>query len=140
MASLITHKTVAGNLTRDPEVRYTQSGQPVASFSVASTPRVYDKAKQEWVDDETIFTNCTVWGKPAEHLAASARKGDRVVVVGQEKSRPYQDREGNNRTGIDLIADEVALSVMFRPVGGGSSKSSAPVAGEAPTQADDEPW
>lgn len=121
MASLVTQVVIAGNLTRDPEVRYTQAGNPVASFSVASTPRSYDKDKKEYVDGETIFTNCTLWGKPAENFANSATKGTRVLVAGQFKSRTYQDREGNDRTGMDLVVDEVGISVMTKPIGGAVS-------------------
>src|SRR5688572_26659032 len=113
MASLVTQVSIAGNLTRDPELRYTQSGQPVASFTVAATPRSYDKDKKEYVDGEAIFQNCTLWGKPAENFAASATKGSRVIAAGQLKARTYQTREGETKTGIDLIVDEIGMSVMF---------------------------
>ena len=75
MAQLTTHVTIAGNLTRDPELRYTQAGQPVASFTVASTPRSYNKDTKQYEDGEAIFQNCTLWGKPAENLAAAANEG-----------------------------------------------------------------
>ncbi len=101
MAQFTTQLTIVGNLTRDPEVRYTQSGQAVASFSVASTPRSFNKDTKEYEDGEPIFTNCTLWGKPAENFAASAAKGksdhpDRFVQVadipGQRGQRQAGDR------------------------------------------------
>lgn len=142
MAKLTTYVTVAGNLTRDVEVRYTQAGQPVASFSVASTPSSYDKDKKEFVDGEAVFTNVTLWGKPAENLAASAGKGSRVLVAGALKSRTYQDKEGNSRTATELVADEVGVSVAFTSYTkeGAALRGSAPDAGAAPSQGDDTPW
>lgn len=113
MASLTTQMTVAGNLTRDPELRYTQTGQAVASFSIASTPRTYDKDKKEYVDGEAVFTNCVLWGKPAENLAASATKGSRVLASGSLKSRKWTDKENNEKTSTELVVDELGLSVQF---------------------------
>lgn len=145
MASLTTQITIAGNLTRDVEVRYTQSGQAVASFAVASTPRSYDRDKKEYVDGETIFTNCTVWGKPAEYLAASASKGSRVIAAGSLKTRKYEDREGNQKSATELVVDEVGVSVAFTAyqrlaaTGGGRPE---PVSDEwsRPDRDGDTPW
>ena len=143
MASLTTHVVIAGNLTRDPELRYTQAGQPVASFTVASTPRSFNRETKEYVDGEAIFQNCTLWGKPAENFAASATKGSRVLAAGQLKARTYQTRDGEQKTGIDLVVDEVGLSVMFATV---STARSAPrpesptPERETPTYGDDTPW
>lgn len=110
MASLTSQVVMVGNLTADPELRYTQNGQPVANFTVASTPRSFDKTKNEWTDGETVFQRCSLWGKPAEHFAASATKGTRVMVAGALKSRTFQDKDQNTRTAIELAVDEVGLS------------------------------
>jgi single-strand DNA-binding protein len=144
MANLTTQVTIAGNLTRDPELRYTQAGQPVASFTVAATPRSYNKETKEFVDGEAIFQNCTLWGKPAENFAASATKGSRVIAAGQLKARTYQTREGETKTGIDLIVDEIGMSVMFAQatVGRGAPRTepSAPASGTPPYADDQTPW
>lgn len=124
--ALVTSLTVAGNLTRDPELRYGKSGQAVASFSIASTPRSYDKEKKEYVDGEAIFTNCTLWGKPAENFAASATKGTRVIASGTLKSRTYTTKENVTKTATELIVDEVGLSVAFATVHAERAGRSAP--------------
>jgi single-strand DNA-binding protein len=130
VAQLTTQITIAGNLTRDPELRYTQGGQPVASFSVASTPRSYNRETREYTDGEAIFTNCTLWGKPAENLAASLVKGARVIVAGTLKSRTYQSREGESKTATELVVDEMGASLLFATVdvhrGGSSGRGGAP--------------
>lgn len=105
--------TVVGNTTADPELRYTQNGIPVANFTVASTPRSFDKAKNEWVDGEAIFLRCSVWRDYAENVSTSVTKGMRVVVTGKLKIRSYQDKEGNNRTSTELEVDEVAPSLRY---------------------------
>src|SRR6185312_7443094 len=87
--------TVCGNLTADPELRYTQNGLQVANFTVAQTPRTFDKAKNAWVDGEAIFLRCSVWREYAEHVTASLTKGMRVIATGRYKQRAYEDREGN---------------------------------------------
>jgi single-strand DNA-binding protein len=105
--------TVIGNLTGDPELRYTQSGVAVANFTVASTPRHYDKGKQEWVEDEALFLRCSVWREYAEHVAESLDRGARVVVVGKLRQRGWEDKEGNKRTSYELDVDEVAPSLRW---------------------------
>lgn len=146
MASLVTQVTIAGNLTRDPELRYTQAGQPVASFTIAATPRSYDKDKKEYVDGEAIFQNCTLWGKPAENFAASATKGSRVIAAGQLKSRTYEAKDGSGtKTAVDLIVDELGMSVMFSAYTkeGAALRGSAPDAGwdtGFPAAGDDTPF
>jgi single-strand DNA-binding protein len=149
VAQLTTQITIAGNLTRDPELRYTQGGQAVASFSVATTPRSYNRDTKEYVDGEAIFTNCTLWGKPAENLAASLAKGARVVVAGQLKSRTYQTREGDTKTATELVVDEMGASLMFATMDihrGGASprpqKSDAPIPGSTGGAVldDETPW
>lgn len=103
--------TIVGNLTADPELRYTASGVAVANFTVASTPRTYDKQSGGWKDGETLFMRCSVWRDQAEHAAESFRKGNRLVVTGRLVSRSFEDKEGNTRNTIEMQADEVAASV-----------------------------
>lgn len=140
MASLVTQVTIVGNLTRDPEVRYTQQGLPVASFTIAATPRSLNKETKQYEDGEAIFQNCTLWGKPAEALAAHASKGTRVIASGQLKAKSYQTREGETKTGIELIVDEIGLSITFMKA---DSRPSAPAPsndGWASAPADDLPF
>lgn len=105
--------TVVGNLTADPELRFTNSGVPVASFTVASTPRTFDRQSGEWKDGEALFLRCSIWRDAAENVAESLEKGSRVVVQGRLKQRSYQDREGNNRTSIELDVDEIGPSLRY---------------------------
>lgn len=108
-----THLTIVGNLTADPELRFTQNGAAVVNFTVASTPRMYDKQAQQWVDGEALFMRCSAWREQAEHAAETLAKGMRVVVVGKLKARSYQDRDGNQRTAWELEADEIAPSLRY---------------------------
>lgn len=103
--------TVVGNLTADPELRFTPSGAAVANFTVASTPRTFDKQTQEFKDGETLFMRCSVWRDQAEHVAESLHRGDRVVVTGRLVSRSFQTQEGENRTVMEMQAEEVAPSL-----------------------------
>ena len=103
--------TVVGNLTADPELRYTQNGLPVANFTIASTPRNFDRQANEWKDGEALFLRASVWREFAEHVAGSLTKGSRVIATGRLKQRSYQDREGNNRTAIELEVDEIGPSL-----------------------------
>lgn len=105
--------TVVGNLTADPELRYTQNGLPVANFTIASTPRTFDRQANEWKDGEALFLRASVWRDFAEHVAGSLTKGMRVVATGRLKQRSYQDREGNNRTAIELEIDEIGPSLRY---------------------------
>lgn len=105
--------TVVGNLTADPELRYTQNGLPVANFTIASTPRTLDKASGEWKDGQALFMRCSVWRDFAEHVAGSLTKGARVIAQGRLTQRSYQDREGNNRTSIELQVDEIGPSLRY---------------------------
>lgn len=105
--------TVVGNLTADPELRYTQNGLPVANFTIASTPRTFDKAKNEYVDGETLFLRASVWREFAEHVAGSLTKGSRVIATGRLCQRSYLDREGQNRTSIELEVDEIGPSLRY---------------------------
>ncbi|MDO5533448.1 MAG: single-stranded DNA-binding protein [Propionibacteriaceae bacterium] len=119
--------TLVGNLTADPELRFTPSGAPVANFTVASTPRTFDRASGEWKDGDAMFLNCAVWRQPAENVAESLRKGMRVIVQGRLKSRSYETREGERRTVFEVDVDEVGPSLRYataqvtRTQGGGGS-------------------
>ena len=103
--------TVVGNLTADPELRFTPSGAGVASFTVASTPRTFDKQAQEWRDGETLFMRCSVWREAAENVAESLTKGARVIVQGRLVQRSWDDKDGNKRTVVEMQVDEVGPSL-----------------------------
>ena len=103
--------TVIGNLTADPELRWTQSGAAVADFTVASTPRTYDRNAGEWRDGDTLFMRCSVWREIAENVAESLRKGMRVIVQGRLTQRSYDTQQGERRTVVELQVDEVGPSL-----------------------------
>ena len=105
--------TVAGNLVADPELRYTSSCAAVCNFTVASTPRQFDKQRNEWVDQETLFMRCSVWREAAENVAESLQKGVRVIVQGRLKARSYETKEGEKRTSTELEVDEVGPSLKY---------------------------
>jgi len=105
--------TIIGNLTNDPELRFTPSGAAVANFTVASTPRQFDRQSNEWKDGETLFMRCSVWREAAENVAESLLRGMRVVVTGRLKSRSYETKEGEKRTVIELEVDEVGPSLRY---------------------------
>ncbi|HET8598806.1 MAG TPA: single-stranded DNA-binding protein [Segeticoccus sp.] len=105
--------TVIGNLTADPELRFTPSGAAVANFTVASTPRQYDRQSGEWKDGETLFLRCSVWRDAAENVAESLTRGTRVVVQGRLKSRSFETKEGDRRTVFELDVDEVGPSLRY---------------------------
>ncbi|HWL01447.1 MAG TPA: single-stranded DNA-binding protein [Microbacteriaceae bacterium] len=105
--------TVVGNLTADPELRYTQSGLAVANFTIASTPRTFDRAANEWKDGEALFLRASCWREFAEHVAGSLTKGSRVIATGKLKSRSYETREGEKRTSMELEVDEIGPSLRY---------------------------
>ncbi len=105
--------TVVGNLTADPELRFTPQGAPVANFTVASTPRVFDKQANEWRDGDVMFLNCQVWRNSAENAAESLTKGMRVIVQGQLRSRSFETREGEKRTVFEVVVEEVGPSLRY---------------------------
>ena len=105
--------TVVGNLTADPELRFTPSGAAVASFTVASTPRTLDRATNEWKDGEALFLRCSIWRQAAENVAESLTRGSRVIVSGRLKQRSFETREGEKRTVIELDVDEVGPSLRY---------------------------
>lgn len=103
--------TVIGNLTADPELRFTPSGAAVANFTVASTPRSFDRQTNEWKDGDTLFMRCSIWREAAENVAESLTKGMRVIVQGRLVQRSYETREGEKRTVVELQVDEVGPSL-----------------------------
>ncbi|BDD84793.1 single-stranded DNA-binding protein [Tsukamurella pulmonis] len=105
--------TVIGNLTADPELRFTPSGAAVANFTVASTPRTFDRNTNEWKDGEALFLRCNIWREAAENVAESLTKGTRVIVSGRLKQRSYDDREGQRRTVVELEVDEIGPSLKY---------------------------
>ena len=134
--------TLIGNLTGDPELRFAQSGAAVANFTIASTPRAFDKQSNEWKDGDTMFLNCSVWRQAAENASETLTKGMRVIVQGRLKSRSYDDRDGNKRTVFEVEVDEVgpslryATAVVTRATGGGKPAPRQP-AGRTPAA---DPW
>jgi single-strand DNA-binding protein len=154
--------TVVGNLTADPELRFTPSGAAVANFTVASTPRTFDKNTNEWKDGEALFLRCSVWRQAAENVAESLSRGTAVIVQGRLKQRSYETKEGEKRTVYELDVDEIGPSLKFatakvtkasrsgggggggfggggggQSYGGGASSGSAPSGGGS---ASDDPW
>jgi len=105
--------TVVGNLTSDPELRFTPSGAAVANFTVASTPRTLDRASGEWKDGEALFLRCNIWRQAAENVAESLTRGARVVVQGRLKQRSFETKEGEKRTVVELEVDEIGPSLRY---------------------------
>ena len=105
--------TIIGNITGDPELRFTPSGAAVANFTVASTPRAFDRQSNEWKDGETLFMRCSVWRDAAENVAESLNRGTRVIVSGRLKSRSYETKEGEKRTVVEMEVDEVGPSLRY---------------------------
>lgn len=105
--------TIIGNLTADPELRTTRNGGTVANFSIAATPRVYDRQSNQWVDGDALFLRCTAWRDMAEHCANSLAKGMRVIAQGRLQQRSYQTQDGSNRTVIELQVDEIGPSLRY---------------------------
>ncbi|GAB2985322.1 MAG TPA: single-stranded DNA-binding protein [Actinotalea caeni] len=105
--------TVVGNLTADPELRFTPSGAAVANFTVASTPRQFDRQSNEWKDGDTLFMRCSIWREAAENVAESLTKGTRVIVQGRLVQRSYETREGEKRTVVEMQVDEIGPSLRY---------------------------
>jgi single-strand DNA-binding protein len=140
--------TVVGNLTADPELRFTPSGAAVASFTIASTPRTFDKNTNEWKDGDALFLRCSIWRQAAENVAESLQRGMRVVAQGRLKQRSYETREGEKRTVIEMEVDEVGPSLRYatakvnrtqRGTGGGGGFSGGQQGGGQGGQQED-PW
>jgi single-strand DNA-binding protein len=105
--------TVIGNLTADPELRFTPSGAAVANFTVASTPRMFDRQTNEWKDGEALFLRCNIWREAAENVAESLTRGSRVIVSGRLKQRSFETREGEKRTVVEVEVDEIGPSLRY---------------------------
>ncbi|RJQ83403.1 single-stranded DNA-binding protein [Pseudonocardiaceae bacterium YIM PH 21723] len=142
--------TVVGNLTADPELRFTPSGAAVATFTVASTPRQFDRASGEWKDGEALFMRCNIWRQAAENVAESLTRGMRVMVQGRLKQRSYDTREGEKRTVIELEVEEVGPSLKYATAkvnkvsrgsgGGGGFGGGGGGSAPMPTEPADDPW
>ena len=142
--------TVVGNLTADPELRYTQNGLAVANFTIASTPRTFDRQANEWKDGEALFLRASVWREFAEHVSQSLQKGSRVIAQGRLKQRSFETQQGEKRTVIELEVDEIGPSLRYataqvtRTTGGGAGRSSGGNQGGGgfgqPQQVASEPW
>ncbi|GAB2713756.1 single-stranded DNA-binding protein [Arthrobacter bambusae] len=141
--------TVIGNLTSDPELRFTPSGSAVANFTIASTPRTFDRQSNEWKDGETLFLRASVWREAAENVAESLTKGTRVIVSGRLKSRSYETKEGEKRTVIELEVDEIGPSLRYANAKVNRTQRSAPQGaaaggfgnqGAAQSFPQDDPW
>ncbi|WP_432190360.1 single-stranded DNA-binding protein [Streptomyces sp. Tue6028] len=105
--------TVVGNLTADPELRHTNSGIPVAGFTIASTPRMFDRERSEFIDGEPLFLRCSLWRQAGENAAQSLTRGMRVIVTGRLRQRTFDDKEGIRRTTVEIDAEEVAASLTY---------------------------
>lgn len=116
--------TIVGNLTADPELRFTQGGASVANFTIASTPRTFDRASGEWKDGDPLFLRATAWKGIAENVADSLTKGQRVIATGKLKQRSFETREGEKRTSIELEVEEIGPSLRFTQ--GKSQRTAAP--------------
>jgi single-strand DNA-binding protein len=141
--------TVVGNLTADPELRFTPSGAAVASFTVASTPRTFDRQTNEWKDGEALFLRCSIWRQAAENVAESLQRGTRVVVSGRLKQRSFETREGEKRTVIEMDVDEIGPSLRYatakvnktqRGSSGGYGSSGSGGSDAGGSTASDDPW
>jgi single-strand DNA-binding protein len=145
--------TVIGNLTADPELRFTPAGAAVANFTVASTPRTFDRQSNEWKDGEALFMRCNIWREAAENVAESLTRGSRVIVSGRLKQRSYETREGEKRTVMELEVDEIGPSLKYATAkvnkasrggggGGGGFGSSGGSGGGRPAAGSggDDPW
>jgi len=143
--------TVVGNLTADPELRFTPSGAAVASFTIASTPRSFDRTSNEWKDGEALFLRCSIWRQAAENAAESLTRGMRVVAQGRLQQRSYETREGEKRTVIELQVDEIGPSLKYASAkvnktqrgsssGGGFGSSGSDGGGGSSSAPADDPW
>jgi len=139
--------TVVGNLTADPELRFTPSGAAVANFTVASTPRTFDRQTQEWKDGDALFLRCNVWRQAAENVAESLTRGARVVVSGRLKQRSFETKEGEKRTVVELEVDEVGPSLRYATAkvtkasrGSGGGTGGGGFGGSGSSGGSDDPW
>ena len=160
-ATNINRVVLTGNLTADPELRFTPSGAAVANFTVASTPRIYDRQSSEWKDGEALFLRCNIWREAAENVAESLTRGSRVIVTGRLKQRSFETREGEKRTVFEVEGDEIGPSLRYATAkvnkasrsggggggfggggggGGGGGSRPAAVAAQPSSAPADDPW
>jgi single-strand DNA-binding protein len=139
--------TVVGNLTADPELRFTSSGAAVASFTIASTPRTFDRNNNEWKDGEALFLRCSIWRQAAENVAESLQRGARVVATGRLRQRSFETREGEKRTVIELEVDEIGPSLRYATAkinrtqrGSSSGGFGSPSGSAGGGESADDPW
>ncbi|MCL1838404.1 MAG: single-stranded DNA-binding protein [Propionibacteriaceae bacterium] len=137
--------TVVGNLTADPELRFTPTGAPVANFTVASTPRMFDRQNNEWKDGDAMFLNCAIWRQAAENVAETLTKGMRVIVQGRLRSRSYETREGERRTVFEVEVEEIGPSLRYATAKVNRSTSGASSGGWQASQSSEanigpDPW
>ena len=149
--------TVVGNLTADPELRFTPSGAAVANFTVASTPRIYDRQSGEWKDGDALFLRCNIWREAAENVAESLTRGSRVIVTGRLKQRSFETREGEKRTVFEVEVDEIGPSLRYATAkvnkasrsggggggfggGGGGSRGNTGGSTGGGSETKDDPW
>lgn len=137
---------IVGNLVAEPELRFTNGGKPVASFTIASTPRVFDRNTNDWKDQETLFLRCSLWGQAAENAAESLGRGQRVIAQGRLRQRAFEARDGEKRTVVELDVEEIGPSLRNATAkivkaqrsqqghGGQSAASDDPWAANPPTQ------
>jgi single-strand DNA-binding protein len=126
--------TVVGNLTADPDLRFTSTGVAVMNFTVASTPRVYDRESGGWRDDGTLFLRCNLWRQAAENAVKSLTKGTRVIVQGRLKQRSFETKEGDKRTVVELEVDAIGPELRY------ASAKVSKVSRDGGATADDDPW
>src|SRR5438094_4878455 len=138
--------TIVGNLTADPELRFTPSGAAVASFTIASTPRTFDRNTNEWKDGEALFLRCSIWRQAAENVAESLQRGMRVVAQGRLQQRSFETREGEKRTVVEMQVDEIGPSLRYatakvnRTQRGSSSGGFGASGSGGPAELADDPW
>ena len=149
--------TIVGNLTDDPDLRFTPNGAAVANFTVASTPRFFDKQTNEWRDGEALFLRCSIWRQAAENVAETLQRGARVIVSGRLKQRSYETREGEKRTTFEVEVDEIGPSLKYATakvtktsrsgansgggnLGGGNDPWAAPAGTSAGASVGSDPW
>lgn len=138
--------TIVGNLTADPELRFTPSGAPVANFTIAHTPRIFDKASGEWKDGEPLFMRCSLWRDPAENLTESLTRGARVIATGRLEARTFDTREGEKRTVMEMRVDEIGPSLRYataqvtKKAGGQRGNGKPATVGAAAAASDTNGW
>ncbi|WP_284740264.1 single-stranded DNA-binding protein [Amycolatopsis sp. RTGN1] len=138
--------TIIGNLTADPELRFTATGAAVANFTVASTPRTFNRATSEWEDGEALFLRCTIWRQAAENVAESLTRGARVVVQGRLQQRSFETSEGEKRTVLELTVDEIGPSLRYatttvtKNAKNAASKANPDLVTSTPATPAEDPW